>query len=232
MSVAERCHLVGHHRKEVLWLTLAYEPSVDNWFIFCLYFRLSWLFWHKLDDDKKAIEHGKSACDLAMQLGDHKHYRLQVHDLVFISAVWLADILHQINGGDTEAGRHFQEAYDWLPFISARSEEIYVLQALIVVHLLSIPGHNDNKQLKHYGQWAKMGLDKIIYEVPIMLGLQNRLLVVEDNNLAAVDDSLDHIFDDGGTTRKILNFYLNRYNKVSMVHSPSIQMLIYSLSHF
>ena len=100
-------------------------------------------------------------------------YSTFAHDLVFIAAVRLADILHQIDGRHTDAAQYFQEALDRLPFTNADAEHIYNYQEFVVSRLMSIAYQSSQhlKLFKHYGQWADLKMSETILQVQKLLNL-------------------------------------------------------------
>ena len=211
VAVAKRFHLVKDYKKEVEWLTEATQFA-EELTLFYIHFRLTRLYWHELDSQDDAIEHGKTAYDLAMYLKDQVAYNYNGHDVVFKAAVRLADILHQIDGRHTDAGLYFQEALDRLPFIAADAKVIFVYQEFIVSHLMSI-FHQSNQYsslVKHSRQWAELEMSRTILNIQSLLNLPYHLPRSSDTRLTETDDSLSHINDIGGAARQFMYVYVKQ----------------------
>ena len=220
VAVAKRFQLVLNYRKEVEWLTSAAECVTGELTLFHLHFLLTRLYWHKLDNQEEAVKHGKTAYDLAIHFKNQTYSSTFAHGLVFVAAVRLADILHQIDGRHTDAAQYFQEALDRLPFTNADAELIYNWQEFVVSHLMSIDYQSSQhlNLFKHYGQWADLKMSQMFLQVQKLLNLPYHPQISRGTSIAEVDDSLDHIFGIGGTARQFMNACVMEMQKIASFH--------------
>ena len=219
-AIAKRFHQILNYKKEVQWLMKAEEFALNDFSLFSLHFRLTRLYWHKLDNQEQAIQHGKSAYHFAQ--------RVMNHDLIFQAAVRLADILHQVDGKHTEAGQYFQEALDRLPFIHADADFIFSYEEFAVGHLMSI--YYETSQyitlFRHYGQWAELEMSQTVRGVRYILDLPYNPPVSSSTGLAETDDSINHILGIGSTTKQFLNFCIVHVYRLAFFYVAIIFILL------
>ena len=164
LRIAKRMHLISNHEEEVKWLLKSVKyvgfKNADLGIIaFKVYFRLTKLYWHVLNDKERAMENGNAAYATAMNLSpSHVHYA------AWQASLRLADILNQIDGHHEEAAFYFQEALDHLPFINSDAEILYTTRRIIEMNLASLyfQSRQFSMFLQHSGQWAKLAAESTL----------------------------------------------------------------------
>ena len=104
LGIAKRCYKVEYYRKEAEWLItaakiiMALTPQKD-FILFYIHFRLTHLYWSAFNNVEKAIENDKATYSLAIK---YTHF----HKKIWAASLWLGDMLHQVDGRESEAGSH------------------------------------------------------------------------------------------------------------------------------
>ena len=217
LGIAKRCNMVRSHRKEAEWLIAALKVAElsslqhKDLILFELHFRLTHLYWSIFNNAEKAVESGKAAYSLAIK---HTH----IHINIWMALIRLADILHQIDGRQSEAGFYFEEALKYLPFVTGDQETIYAFQMFAELHLASIRFNAcAGQQIRcfhHYGQWAKLEASlawdqacKIIH-ASFRERLSARFSDIQ--SLAVVDSSMDGFLGQSNMARKFLHAFIHK----------------------
>ena len=190
--IAKYMCLVSNHEGEVKWLVRSaeYMQHQDYLITFNIYFRLTELYWHVLNDKQKGLENSRAAYAKAVH---EKH-----HDRIWWASVRLADILSQIDGHQIEA-IHYLLARDYLPFIDADADFIYKYRNFIEANLvlLYFQSQQFSAFFQHYYEWIKLeavqtpqnAARKIYNMYYDMLYARH----AKSSSLATVDDSLHQI---------------------------------------
>ena len=212
LDIAKRCYKVKNFRKEAEWLLAAVKileltPHKHKYSIlFYIHFRLTHLHWSAFDNAEKAIENGKAAYSLAVK---YTHF----HGHIWMASLRLADILHQVDGRELEAGVYFEVALKHSPFVAINQETVYAYDTFAELHLISIH-FNAGKHIqcaKHYGQWVNLEATSGLKLARTILDkLFERLSAhhSEVHSLAVVDSSLDGILGQSNMARKFLDAFI------------------------
>ena len=209
LLIAKRMYLVSNFNGEAKWLVRTAKYMDDQHSdAFYVYFRLTKLYWHVLNDKERALESGRATYATVMTLSD-------AHVPVWKASLRLADILNQINGSQEEAAHYFQQALDYLPFIVAEPDLIYEYQHFIEVNLVSLYFQlgQFSKFVQHYGQWTKLEAVETTRDARKILDLYYKALYVQhakSNSLAIVDDSLDWKLKDLNTAWRFFSTCMHR----------------------
>lgn len=209
--IAKRCNKVGNVEKEVKWLTKAttelLSVAEEGLFLYVIFFRLTRIQWMVLGNADKAVEHGESAYSLALRYPNR-------HTNIWAASIRLADILHQIDGRQSEAELYFEEALKYLPFVKADSNFLYDYQHYAELHLIAINfnARDHRRCMQHYGQWAKLELASVSVHARKMIKtlFPEAASARNENagNLAVMDTSLDRLLQDITKTRRILDGFM------------------------
>ena len=163
----------------------------QDYLAFNIYFRLTELYWHFLNDKHKGLENSRAAYAKAVHA--------KRHDRIWWASVRLADILSQIDGHQIEAIHYFQVACDHLLFIDADADVIYKYRNFIEANLVSLyfQSQQFSAFFQHYYEWIKLeavqtpqNAARKIYDMYYdMLYARH----AKSSSLATVDDSLHQI---------------------------------------
>ena len=213
LGIAKRCYKVKYYRKEAEWLMTAVKIMAstpqknEDLILFCVHFRLTHLHWSTFNNSEKAIENGKAAYSLAIKC-------THIHNNIYGASLRLADILHQVDGRESEAGFYFEEALKHSPFLTGDEEIIYGYQEFAELHLISIY-FNAGKHmqcLKHYGQWTQLEAARALRQarkiVDKLSSEQSSAYHSESRSLAVVDSSLDGILGQNNMARRFLDAFI------------------------
>ena len=234
LGIAKRCSMVRNHKKEAEWLIAALKvaklSSLPNrdFILFDLHFRLTHLHWSTFNNAEKAVESGKAAYSLAIK---HTH----IHIIIWMASIRLADILHQIDGRQSEARFYFEEALKYLPFLTGDEETIYTYQMFAELHLISIH-FNAGEHMQcvhHYGQWTKLAAAKTWDKVHkiIHTSFREPLSVRQSDvkSLAVVDSSLDGFWSQSNLALKFLHaFTYKAQNSIAYYNMVIIRITVVS----
>ena len=214
LSIAKRCNMVRNHEKEAEWLIAALKVAElslvpdKELTLFQVHLRLSRLHWSTFNNAEKAVESGKAAYSLAIK---HTH----IHINIWMSLIRLADILHQIDGRQSEAGFYFEEALKYSPFLTGDEENIYTYQMFAELHLISIHfSSGEHMQcVYHYGQWAKLeateAWDKALKIIHASFREPLSTRQSDVKSLAVMDSSLDGFWSKSNMALKFLHAFLH-----------------------
>ena len=230
LGIAKRCYKVEYYRKEAEWLMTAVKIMAstpqknEDFILFSVHFRLTHLHWSTFNNSEKAIENGKAAYSLAIKCS-------HLHNNIWGASLRLADILHQVDGRESEAGIYFEEALKHSPFLTGDEEIIYGYQEFAELHLISIY-FNAGKHmqcLKHYGQWAQLEAASALRQArKIIDRISSEQLSAhhsESRSLAVVDSALDGILDQSNTARRFLDAFIHKA-QYSAVHYTMVAFSI------
>ena len=227
-GIARRCNMVGKFEKEAEWLMKIIEfvelkPVENNdHFLFAIHFRLTRLHWLVFDDAEKAVEHGKASYTLAVKYP-------REHTRICIASIRLADILHQIDGSQSEAGFYFEEALKQSPFLDWNQEAIYTYEKFAELHLISIHFHaGEHVQcIQHYGQWANLEAKRATRKIIDTLFSEPVCAHYTDvHSLAVMNSSLDWLLSDSSIAKRFLNAVVQKAQYSTMYYASLFFILM------
>ena len=221
LTIAKRCNMVKDYRKESVWLmkvATVMELSPENLGsieMISVHFRLAHLQWD-LGNAEKAVEHGLTAYYLAIMYPE-EHYD------ICTTSLRLGDILHQIDGRQTEAGFYFEKALYHLPFLDVDESFIFMLQHVVELHLISIHFHlGEHRQcIQHYGQWAKLNAASTLDAARKLVAALFTEAAQEKNGqgLALIDSSLDWLFGDTNIAKRFLHAFVHKAHSSTIYYA-------------
>ena len=233
--IAKRCNMVGKYRKETVWLIKAAKflettsIKMKEVIMIAIQFRLTRLQWRVYNDAKKAVKHGRAAYTLAIKYPNE-------HADIFKTSLRLGDILHQIDGRQSEAGFYFNEALKHLPFVHADQEIIYHYQNYAELHLISIHFRTgEHRQcIQHYGQWASLELasasDHAHKIVDALFSESVSSLEKTASSLAVVDNSLDWFLGDSSIAKKFISAFMQKAHDSTIFYARLVALSIFTIA--
>ena len=230
LCIARRCYMVKNYKKEAEWLITAvksmeFTPHKGNDFIlFDLHFRLARLHWFAYNNAEKAIEHGKTAYSLAIK---YTH----IHVNIWAASLRLADMLHQVDGRESEAGIYFEEALKHLPFVTMDQGTLYAYQRFAELHLISIRFNaGEHMQCaKHYGQWAHLEATSGLEQARMIINKLYEQLSTDHSescSLAMVDSYLNGILGQSNMARRFLDAFIRKAQYSAFYYSMAVFSII------
>lgn len=224
LGIAKRCNKLRKYRKESIWLLKVVkfvELTVfegKEFLLFSIHFRLAHLHWSVSDNAKEAVEHGKAAYYHAI-----KYDRIYKHFFIWMASLRLADILHQIDGSQSEAGFYFEEALKHAPFVRWMPESVYQYQRFAELHLISIYHHagQHGQCIQHYGQWAKLGAKSASNHVRKIVDtlFSEPVREANVNSLVVKDSSLDWLLGDINIAKRFMDAFVQKAQYSTMYYA-------------
>ena len=220
-DIARRCNMVGTFGKEAEWLMKIVEfvelapVEIKGSLLFAIHFRLTLLHWLTFDNTEKAVEHGKAAYTLAVKYpGEHTN--------IWRASIRLADILHQIDGSQSEAGFYFQEALKHSPFLTGDQKIIYTYGIFAELHLISIHYHAGEhiQCIQHYGQWAKLEAKRATRKIiDVLFSEPVSAHHTDVHSLVGMDSSLGWLLGDISIAKRFMDAFVQKAQYSTMYYA-------------